>query len=187
MPSRAQVVSLITSAEVRDRFPTTFSNQMAPVIWKSAHRVCVNNKYNSGKLSQVTLFFFFLNYGFLPFPENQWQCSVIQWQYFQKQLQYSLNLPRLLILSRAYEPVCLTWPLPTFQLYPVLAFLGIPGDASGKRTCLPMQEKEVRSLGWEDPLEQEMAPHSSILARRIPWTEEPGRLLFIGWQRVGHY
>ena len=41
--------------------------------------------------------------------------------------------------------------------------------------CLPaMQETRVRSLGWEDPLEKEMATHSSILAWRIPWTEEPG-------------
>ena len=39
-----------------------------------------------------------------------------------------------------------------------------------------MQETWVRFLGWEDPLEKEMAPHSSILAREIPWTEEPGGL-----------
>ena len=39
-----------------------------------------------------------------------------------------------------------------------------------------MQEARVRSLGWEDPLEKEMAAHSSILAWRIPWTEEPGGL-----------
>ena len=43
-----------------------------------------------------------------------------------------------------------------------------------------------RSTGWEDPLEKGMAAHSSILARRIPWTEEPGRLQFKGLQRVGH-
>ena len=43
--------------------------------------------------------------------------------------------------------------------------------------CLPaMRETWVRSLGWEDPLEKEMATHSSILAWRIPWTEEPGGL-----------
>ena len=41
---------------------------------------------------------------------------------------------------------------------------------------------EVRSLGWEDPLEEEMATHSSILAWRIPWTEEPGRLQTTGSQ-----
>ena len=49
-----------------------------------------------------------------------------------------------------------------------------------------MQETWVRSLGWEDPLEKEMATHSSILAWRIPWTEEPGRLQSVGSQRVGH-
>ena len=41
-------------------------------------------------------------------------------------------------------------------------------------------------LGWEDPLEEEMAAHSSILAWEIPWTEEPGRLQSLGWQRVRH-
>ena len=53
--------------------------------------------------------------------------------------------------------------------------------------CLPpMRETWVRSLGREDPLEKGMATHSSILAWRIPWTEEPGRLQFTGSQRVGH-
>ena len=47
-------------------------------------------------------------------------------------------------------------------------------------------KKQVRSLGWEDSLEEATATHSSILAWRIPWTEEPGRLQFIGSQRVGH-
>ena len=49
-----------------------------------------------------------------------------------------------------------------------------------------MQETWVRSLGWEDPLEKEMATHSSVLAWKIPWTEEPGRLQSMGLQRVGH-
>ena len=47
-------------------------------------------------------------------------------------------------------------------------------------------ETWVLSLGWEDPLEKEMATHSSILAWRIPWTEEPGGLQSTGSQRVGH-
>ena len=47
-----------------------------------------------------------------------------------------------------------------------------------------MQEMQVRSLGQEEPLEKEMAAHSSILAWRIPWTEEPGRLQSMGSQRV---
>ena len=49
-----------------------------------------------------------------------------------------------------------------------------------------MQEAWVRSLGWEDPQEKEMATHSSTLAWKIPRTEEPGRLQSIGSQRVGH-
>ena len=48
-----------------------------------------------------------------------------------------------------------------------------------------MQETQVQSLGWEDPLEKERAPYSNIVAWRIPWTEEPGRLQSMGLQRVG--
>ena len=44
----------------------------------------------------------------------------------------------------------------------------------------------VRSLGWEDPLEEGMATHSGILAWKMPWIEEPGGLQSIDWQRVGH-
>ena len=47
-------------------------------------------------------------------------------------------------------------------------------------------ETWVRSLGWEDPLEKEMVIHSSTIAWKIPWTEEPGRLQSMGSQRVGH-
>ena len=56
---------------------------------------------------------------------------------------------------------------------------GFPSGASGKGIHLSTwetQEMQVRSLGWEDPLEKEMAPHSSILAWKIPWAEELGRL-----------
>ena len=49
-----------------------------------------------------------------------------------------------------------------------------------------IQETWVQSLGQEDPLEKEMATHSSILAWKIPWMEEPGRLQSMGSQRVGH-
>ena len=49
-----------------------------------------------------------------------------------------------------------------------------------------MRETRVRSLGQEDPLEKEMAVHSSTLAGKIPWTQEPGRLQSVGLQRVGH-
>ena len=49
-----------------------------------------------------------------------------------------------------------------------------------------MWETRVRSLGQEDPLEKEMAIHSSTIAWKIPWTEEPGRLQYMGSQRVRH-
>ena len=49
-----------------------------------------------------------------------------------------------------------------------------------------MRETQVRSLGWEDPLEKEMAIHSRTITWKTPWTEEPGRLQSMGLQRVGH-
>ena len=71
----------------------------------------------------------------------------------------------------------------TFILDKVLE--GFPVDSDGKN--LPaMPETWVRSLGQEDPLEKEMATHSSILAWEIPWTEEPHGLRSIGLQRVRH-
>ena len=63
--------------------------------------------------------------------------------------------------------------------------VGFPGG-SVEKNLLAMQETWVRSLGWEDSLEEEMATHSNILAWEIPWTEEPGRLQSMGSQRVGH-
>ena len=70
------------------------------------------------------------------------------------------------------------------------------GDKEYKSNCellaqrlkhLPeMWETQVRSLGWDDPLEKEMATHSSTLAWRIPWREEPGGLQSTGSERVGH-
>ena len=51
------------------------------------------------------------------------------------------------------------------------------------KTLLPMQKMQVQSLGQEDPLEEEMATHSSILAWEIPWTEEPGGLQSMGSQK----
>ena len=62
---------------------------------------------------------------------------------------------------------------------------GFAGSTVAKN--LPsIQETWVRSLGWEDPLEKEIATHSSILAWKFPWTEEPGGLQSMGSQRVGH-
>ena len=54
------------------------------------------------------------------------------------------------------------------------------------RCLTTMQETRVQSLGWEDLLEKEMATHPGTLAWKIPWTEEPGRLQFMGSQIVGH-
>jgi len=54
------------------------------------------------------------------------------------------------------------------------------------KNLLAMQKTRVQSLGWEDLLEKGMATHSSILAWRNPWTEEPGGLQPMGSQRVGH-
>ena len=59
------------------------------------------------------------------------------------------------------------------------------GDSDGKESVCSVGDPDLIP-GWEDPLEKGMAMHSSILAWRIPWTEEPGRLQSIGSQRVGH-
>ena len=58
--------------------------------------------------------------------------------------------------------------------------------AQSVKNLLAMQETQVRSLGWTDPLEKGMATHSSILAWIIQWTEEPDGLQSMGSQRVGH-
>ena len=63
--------------------------------------------------------------------------------------------------------------------------MDFPGGSDGKASAYNAGDR-VRSLGQEDPLEKEMAPHSSTLAWKIPWTEDPGRLQFMGSQRVGH-
>ena len=63
--------------------------------------------------------------------------------------------------------------------------LGFPGSSAGKESICNAGDPSL-ILGWEDPLEEGMATHSSILAWRIPWTEEPGGLQFTGLQRVGH-
>ena len=73
--------------------------------------------------------------------------------------------------------------LSMFQQSCLLA--GFP-DGSAVKNLPAMQETRVRSLGWEDALEEGMAIHSSILAWRIPWTEEPGTLQSMESQRVGH-
>ena len=56
----------------------------------------------------------------------------------------------------------------------------------GVRNLPTVREIQVQSLGWEDPLKKELATHSSILAWRMPWTEDPGGLQSMGSQAVGH-
>jgi len=73
-----------------------------------------------------------------------------------------------------------------------LIIFDFPGGSDGKVSVynagdpLVLLPNLVQSLGWEDPLEKEMAIHSSTIAWKIPWTEEPGRLQSMGSQRVGH-
>ena len=62
---------------------------------------------------------------------------------------------------------------------------GFPGGSDGKVSVYNAGDW-VQSLVWEDPLEKEMAIHSSTIAWKIPWTEEPGRVQSTGSQRVGH-
>ena len=74
------------------------------------------------------------------------------------------------------NPKCLLFEIQT------IIEMSYPGG-SAIENLTTMQETGVRSLGGEDPLEQEMATHSSILAWRIPWTEEPGGLQSMGLQK----
>ena len=72
-------------------------------------------------------------------------------------------------------------------LFSVLYYLwGLPWWFSGKECVCQCRRRRVWSPGWEEPLEKEMATHSSILAWLIPWTQEPGGLQATGSKRVGH-
>ena len=70
----------------------------------------------------------------------------------------------------------------------VTSTLGFPDVSVVKNLPVmqDLQETQIRCLGWEDPLEEEMAIHSSVLAWQIPWTEEPGGLQSTGSQRIEH-
>ena len=92
------------------------------------------------------------------------------------------------VITRSKYLYC-KWAQPTFVEF--FKILGLPwwqaSLVAQRLKCLStMRETRVQSLGWEDPLEKEMATHFSILAWRIPWSEEPGRLQSMGLQRVGH-
>ena len=73
-------------------------------------------------------------------------------------------------------------PFTSYELIKEKTFLPLVSlVAQMVKSLSAVQETQVRSLGWEDPLEKEMTPHSSILAWKIPWMEEPGRLQSLGW------
>ena len=81
------------------------------------------------------------------------------------------------------------WKSPSLLfLFAFLQWLGFSGSSVGKESTCSVGDlaDASSSLGWEDPLEEGMATHSSILAWRIPWAEEPGGLQSIGLQRIGH-
>ena len=90
-----------------------------------------------------------------------------------------LNWKSLLIFCDQSSMVPFFLPHPTLTHWASLV-------AQMVRRLPTMQETRVQSLVWEDPLEKEMATHSSTLAWKIPWTEEPGRLQSLGSQRDGH-
>ena len=94
-------------------------------------------------------------------------------------------------LSRLFPLLLSTWlpflPLKWLKTWDIFIYSVMASLVAQRLKCLPgMWETWVQSLGWEDPLEKEMATHSSTLAWRIPWREEPGRLQSLGSQRVGH-
>ena len=92
-----------------------------------------------------------------------------------------------MVLQRREHPTAGVGELASGAVFGILfihlmQMLVCPGSAAPPA----MRETLVPSLGWEDPLEEEMAPHSSILAWRISWTEEPGWLQSMGSQRARH-
>ena len=72
-----------------------------------------------------------------------------------------------------------------FKINSAIIERGIPRWQRGKESCRDKRDAGS-TLGWEDPLEKKMATHSSILAGKIPWTEEPGGLVSMGSQRIKH-
>ena len=104
-----------------------------------------------------------------------------------------VGIPVLPLISHVTEGCCLTSPSLCFPncvsgkmiMTVPIAYKGFPGSAVVKNPPA-MQETQGQSLGQEDPLEKEMATHSSSLAREVFWTEEPGGLQSMGLQRVRH-
>ena len=111
-------------------------------------------------------------------------------KYFLSQKMEVNCFETLGVKGLCYEPAVFNWmSLPySYQNWLRTTFCVIRASlvAQTVKRLPTMQETQVRSLGWEDPLEKGMATHSSTLAWKIPWTEEAGRLQSMGSQRVGH-
>ena len=109
---------------------------------------------------------------------GQGQLSLFQWQWAYQRPSFSDTHGQNLIQEDTTR--YLLW-----NNNPTMAVLGFSGDSAVKNPPA-MLETQVQSLHQEDPLIEGMAPHSTILAWRIPWMEEPGGLRSTGLQRVGH-
>ena len=95
-----------------------------------------------------------------------------------------LSITELRIKFSSLSRACYIWPLTISHTFCISIFCFVHWAsqvAPWLRISLPIQEMWVLSLGWEDPLEKEMATHSSILPWEIPWTEEPGGLQSMGF------
>ena len=104
----------------------------------------------------------------MPNFENIGKCFIFLKSHYRKALHGSTK-----ISSEFYSSLCFACFFSRFQASQVAVLV---------KNLPAVQETWVRSLGWEDPLEKEMANHSNILAQKIPWTEDPGRLQSLGSQ-----
>ena len=91
-----------------------------------------------------------------------------------------------ILQARILEWITVPFPRGSSKLRDQTQVSHIVGGFFTRIHLLAMRETQVQSLGQEDPLEKEMAPHSSTLAWKIPWMEKPSRLQSVGSQRVGH-
>ena len=108
------------------------------------------------------------------------------WMIWSSVLCYAVCMGRATLCAVACPKRCVNSTLKTNLKWWILGRLWASLVAQSGKNLLTMQETQVWSLAWEDSLKKDMATHSSILAWRIPWTQEPGRLQSTGSQRVGH-
>ena len=109
-----------------------------------------------------------------------------KWSFFDHMFKFindyfAANVEQYLASINSENPPNKLWAICSYYFH-----LGTSLVAQTIKRLPTMPETRVRSLHCEDPLEKEMATHSSSLAWKIPWTEEPGRLQSMGSQRVGH-